>query len=568
MKASSPVPWSRYKPPRSVPAWRVGLGLFQLAIVLLAGVLHAVSMAWPFSFGAGLGLAPGQPLGWLQLLALALLAGQLDGARSWQRGAWLGGLFASAMLCATFWWMFISMHRYGDLAAPLAALAVLLLAAFLSLYYAAACALFALLAPVRPAPRALVFAALWLLAELARVKLFTGFPWGEGGYAHVDGWARPLAPWVGVHGLSFLAAFIAAWLAFSLLAPATRWLAVLGGVLLALAWLPQSVTAEADPALAAPLTVTLLQGNIPQDEKFQGQTGVTTALRWYGEQLLDAKTALVVAPETALPLLPQQLPVGYLEALQARFATGAQAALIGLPLGSYEAGYSNSVIGLKPAASIDRPAASPMAAVAAPLPAAYRYDKHHLVPFGEFIPSGFRWFTELMRIPLGDFNRGAVGQPSFDWQGQRLAPNICYEDLFGEELAVRFIDPARAPTVFVNVSNIGWFGNTVAIDQHLQISRMRALEFGRPMIRATNTGATVIIDHQGRVTQSLARHTRGVLSGAVLGRSSITPYAWWVSRLGLWPLWALGLLVAWLALSVRRQEARQAGRTPPLRRVK
>jgi apolipoprotein N-acyltransferase len=122
--------------------------------------------------------------------------------------------------------------------------------------------------------------------------------------------------------------------------------------------------------------------------------------------------------------------------------------------------------------------------------------------------------------------------------------------------------------VFVNVSNIGWFGNTVAIDQHLQISRMRALEFGRPMLRATNTGATVIIDHRGQVTQSLERHTRGVLTGAVQGRSSITPYAWWVSRLGLWPLWALGLLVAWLALSVRRQEARQAGRAPPLRRVK
>lgn len=532
----------------SWPLWRL-----QLAMVLAAGAAHAASMAWPLAFGA----AQGQPLGWLQLLALALLAGQLDGARSWQRGAWLGGLFATAMLCATFWWMFISMHRYGGLAAPLAALAVLLLAAFLSLYYAAACGLFALLAPVRPAPRALVFASLWLLAELARVKFFTGFPWGEGGYAHVDGWARSLVPWVGVHGLSFLAAFIAAWLAFSLLALQTHWLAALSALVLGLAgtWLPASgvADAQADATLAAPLTVTLLQGNIPQDEKFQGQTGIATALRWYSEQLLDAKTALVVAPETALPLLPQQLPVGYLEALQARFASGDQAALIGLPLGDYETGYSNSVIGLKPAASSPEP---------------YRYDKHHLVPFGEFIPTGFRWFTELMHIPLGDFNRGAVGQPSFDWQGQRLAPNICYEDLFGEELGARFIDPARAPTIFVNVSNIGWFGNTVAIDQHLQISRMRALEFGRPMIRATNTGATVIIDHRGQVTQSLERHTRGVLTGAVQGRSAITPYAWWVSRLGLWPLWALGLLVAWLALTVRRQEARQAGRAPPLRRVK
>ena len=573
MSAAVSSPWSLPKPP--APS-RPGLGLLQQVIVLIAGVVHAASLAWPLAFGAVLGLVPGQPVGWLQLLALALLAGQLDGARSWQRGAWLGSLFATAMLCSTFWWMFISMHVYGGLAAPLAVLAVLLLAAFLGLYYAVAAGLFVWLAPVRPAPRALVFASLWLLAELTRSRLFTGFPWGEGGYAHVDGWARPLAAWVGVHGLSFLAAFVAGWLAFSLLAATTRWLAALCALVLGLAgaWLPvmPAVDAETNPALAAPLSVTLLQGNIPQDEKFQGNTGIATALNWYGEQLIAAKTALVVAPETALPLLPAQLPEGYLDALQARFATGNQAALIGLPLGSYDTGYSNSVIGLKPAAQPDAlPAAPPLAPTQpspSPFPAPYRYDKHHLVPFGEVIPTGFRWFIDLMRIPLGDFNRGAVEQPSFDWRGQRLAPNICYEDLFGEELGLRFLDPARAPTVFVNVSNIGWFGNTVAIDQHLQISRMRALEFARPMIRATNTGATVIINHRGEVTHALARHTRGVLTGEVLGRSAITPYAWWVSRFGLWPLWALGLLVAALALTVRRQEARQAGRPPRPRRVK
>ena len=571
MKVSSPSPWSRRQPSSAAPWWRPGLGLLQLVIVLGAGALHAASMAWPLAFGGALGLEPGQPAGALQLAALALLAGQLDGARSWQRGAWLGGLFALAMLCATFWWMFISMHVYGGLAAPLAVLAVVLLAAFLALYYAVACGLFVLLGPVRPAPRALVFAALWLLAELARGRFFTGFPWGEGGYAHVDGWARVLASWIGVHGLSFLAAFLASWLAFCLLASATRWRTALGVLALggALAWLPAGTEAEADPALAKPLSVTLLQGNIPQDEKFQGNTGVAAALRWYGEQLLGAKTALVVAPETALPLLPFQLPEGYLRTLQVRFTSGAQAALIGMPLGNFKTGYSNSVIGLKPLAG-GQPIVSgmPDAPTALDAPAAYRYDKHHLVPFGEMVPAGFRWFIDMMNIPLGDFNRGGLGQPSFDWQGQRLAPNICYEDLFGEELGARFADPARAPTVFVNVSNIGWFGNTVAIDQHLQISRMRTLEFGRPMLRATNTGATVIIDHQGRVTHALARHTRGTLSGDVLGRSHITPYAWWVSRLGLWPLWALGLTVVALALSVRRQEARQAGRPPRERRVK
>jgi apolipoprotein N-acyltransferase len=186
----------------------------------------------------------------------------------------------------------------------------------------------------------------------------------------------------------------------------------------------------------------------------------------------------------------------------------------------------------------------------------WQYDTHHLVPFGEFIPPLFKWFTRMMNIPLGDFNRGAVGQASFQWKGQRLAPNICYEDLFGEELGARFIDPSLAPTIFVNVSNIGWFGDSVAIDQHLQISRMRALEFERPMIRATNTGATVVIDYTGQVTHSLPRLTRGVLEATVEGRTGTTPFAWWVARFGLWPIWIVMLAIVFVAVYAGRTGAR------------
>lgn len=493
-----------------------------------AGLAQAASIALPGS---------GEPLWWLQLASLALLAWLVARSPSARAAFVRGWVFAIAWLVGTFWWLFISMHTYGGLPAPLAAIAVVALAAFLGSYYAFVMAAWRWLAPARPWAATLAFAALWLLAELMRGRWFTGFPWGAGGYAHVEGPLAALAPWIGVYGIGFVAA-VAAY-ALSLLPSMRRsrayWLALLGSTV-ALAACTQVEPSHGRSA-GPPLSVTLLQGNIPQDEKFEGGTGIPLALQWYEEQLLAARSSLVVAPETSIPVLPQQLPDGYLQRVADAFIRGSRAALVGMPLGSYEQGYTNSVVGFKPGAD------------------AYRFDKHHLVPFGEFIPPLFRWFTDLMNIPLGDFARGAVGQASFGWQGQRLAPNVCYEDLFGEELAARFTDAELAPTIFVNVSNIGWFGNTIAIDQHLHISRMRALEFARPVIRATNTGATAIIDHRARVTHLLERYTRGALTGDVEGRTGTTPFAAWSSRLGLWPLWLVGLAPFLLAAPRLRRRA-------------
>jgi apolipoprotein N-acyltransferase len=241
-------------------------------------------------------------------------------------------------------------------------------------------------------------------------------------------------------------------------------------------------------------------------------------------------------------LLPGQLQdfvPGYWQALVDHFAAGGagagRAALVGIPLGDFERGYTNSVMGLSAAAS------------------PYRYDKAHLVPFGEFIPYGFRWFTELMNIPLGDFARGRPDPPPFVAAGQRIAPNICYEDLFGEELARRFVDgAARAPTLLANLSNIGWFGNTIAIDQHLHISRLRTLEFQVPMVRATNTGATAAITHEARVAAMVVPYTRGTLTAQVQGREGVTPFAWWAGRFGLWPLGLAALALAGVLVWRRR----------------
>jgi apolipoprotein N-acyltransferase len=522
--------------------------LMQFAVLLLAGWAQSISLAWPFSAEIpALGILHGQALWWLQLLAMALFAQALLSAASIKQAAWRSWLFSTAWLCGSIWWLYISMHTYGGLPSWLAAFAVLLLSSCLTLFYMLVCMLFKRVASVNTAYAAIIFAACWMLAEMARGTWLTGFPWGAVGYAHLDGPLAGLAPYIGVYGMSFVAAFAAmAWAHWLGRVQKTHYVGFVKVQGLAMLTVLLAVWAfgwQAKPAAPVDaglpdaqnkaqnkaLDVTLLQGNIPQNEKFQAGTGIATALAWYAEQLQTSRSSLTITPETAIPVLPQQLPPGYWTQLAQPFLNGTQAALIGLPLGSHSQGYSNAVQGFKPST--------------AGLVAPYQYNKNHLVPFGEFIPPFAQWFIKLMQIPLGTFNRGGLDQPSFNWQGQRLGLNICYEDLFGEELAQRFANPATAPTILVNVSNIAWFGNTVAIDQHLNIARLRSMELARPSIRATNTGATVIIDAQGTVTQSLERHTRGALVGKVWGSTVITPYAWWVARFWLWPLWVFGLAI-------------------------
>jgi apolipoprotein N-acyltransferase len=537
----------------------------QITLVLMAGAGQALSLAD----------ASGQAHGAIQILCMSLLCLLLLAAQqrmalhnptaslSWRgaasQGLWLGWWFAWAWLCVTFRWLYIAMHVYAGMHSALAAAAVAALAGALALYYAAACAVWLVLMRGYAGGALLVrgsflFAALWTLAELMRGQWFTGFPWGAIGYAHVDSALQGFAPWVGVYGVGALAAAGAMALA-TLLLQRPSWRLGLGvgltaGVVLTapLAWLQWGGEWTQSAGHA---TVRLLQGNIAQDEKFIPGRGLDEALIWYGQRLQDNQASLVIAPETAIPLLPSSLPQGYWAQLAQHYAAHPdQLALVGMPMGSFQSGYSNALV------SLGGGQMTP-----------YRYDKHHLVPFGEFIPPLFRWFIDLMHIPLGDFQRGALRQPAVPWQNQRLAPNICYEDLFGEELAAAFVPakalghngtPDEAPTALVNVSNIAWFGNTIAIDQHLNISRMRAIELQRPMLRATNTGATAIIDHHGQVQAQLTRHTRGELNGQFEGRIGLTPYAWWAGHWGLKPLWllCLGLCVgAW-----RAQVSKQSGK--------
>ena len=504
-----------------------------LGVVLgIAGVLQAFALAWPFE-----GASYGQPIAALQLTSLAILAAVIDRSHSPAQAFWQAWVFASAWLLATFWWLFISMHIYGEMHPALAAAAVTLLAVALALYYALAGAVFRRWCHqgLSVYLRALSFAALWMLAELLRGTLFTGFPWGAIGYAHVDSPLRHWLPWVGVYGVSAISAFacmvVTAKREEHIENPSRIGWGIRLSLLVALAytWTTANTQQAANNKGASQqaLKVALVQGNVPQDLKFG--VAVPQSLADYRKALLANTADFIALPETALPVLADNLPEHFWGELKQHFAQNQQLALIGIPM--REAGptaqgqLTNSAMALMPSAT----------------DANYRYDKHHLVPFGEFVPLMFRWFVNLMRIPLGSFGRGALGQPLLEFKGERIATNICYEDLFGEELAQNFSDPQHSPTLMINLSNIAWFGNTVAIDQHLHISRVRAMELGRPMLRATNTGATAIIDAQGVVTHRLASGVQGVLSGEVKGvHSELTPYTQWASKLWLFPMWFLG----------------------------
>ncbi|MFN9748083.1 MAG: apolipoprotein N-acyltransferase [Burkholderiales bacterium] len=496
-----------------------------LILIILAGGLHSLPMAYPV-------------LWVFQPLALACLLWQLDRA-SPRRAAALAWLFGLAWLTASVWWLFVSMHTYGGLPAWMSVAAVWALCAALAGYLALAFAAFAKWRTRRLIPDSVLVSALWLLAELARGMMFTGFPWASSGYAHVDSPLAGLAPWLGVYGMGAAATFFVALLVFQRalsLSIRSRGVAI-GSVLAVVLGVAQFLDHDFTSAVGE-LSVALLQNNVPQNEKFQAQS-VAGQLDWTLERLTSLPVELVVAPETVVPLLPADIPQAFHDAVVQHYQQPGRHALIGLPLGDERIGYTNSVAGLSALMS-QKP------------PGFYRYDKHHLVPFGEFIPPAFRWFTQMMNIPLGDFDRGPLVAPSFPVQTghtvQWVAPHICYEDLFGEELAARFITD-HPPTMLANLSNIAWFGNTIAIRQHLQISRLRSLELQRPILRSTNTGATAIINHRGQVVNQLPPHTQAVLGGLVQGRQGLTPFAWWAGRWGLWPL--LGVALVLIALSRR-----------------
>lgn len=497
-------------------------------------------------FGAGLlavlGFAPFF-LYPLTVLALAILFIQLQHAQGKWVAARLGFTFGMGFFCAGIGWLYVALHDYGSMPMLLAAIAIGLFAGLLALFIAVVG-----YAQARLRARfggregidasivlLLIIPALWVLMEWVRGLFLTGFPWLLMGSAQVP--YSPLAgygPVLGTYGVSLTVAVSASLLALlwqvrfnrqGMLALAMLLLLWLGGAALrTVAW----TQPEGDP-----LKVSLLQGNINQDLKFE-ESHLANTIETYRRLALSSDARLIVMPETALPMLQDDMPPNYAAILQNHARQNAGDILIGL----FERDrglYYNSVVSLGSAEN-------------------QSYRKNHLVPFGEFIPLRpvLGWLiNDLLNIPMSDQASGGTRQQVIKVAGQKVAVDICYEDAFGEEI-IRYLPEA---SILVNVTNDAWYGKTVAAMQHNQLSQMRALETGRMMLRATNTGVTSIIDSHGYILQMLPQHEEGVLTGMAQGYDGSTPYVRWGNAA------MLSLIVIMLFAAWRLRHARPASRS-------
>jgi apolipoprotein N-acyltransferase len=426
--------------------------------------------------------------------------------------AWiLGFSYGLGLYCVGIYWIYISLHDFGGMPWWFAGFCTFCLCAFMALFVGLVGYFGKRLSGKNQAFLLLTIPVLWGLSDWIRSWIFTGFPWLTMGYSQVP--HSPLAgymPIVGVYGVSVLTVFLAALIAYWFAKPSLIFkrnsiaafvlVIVVGNVLKIVEW-----TAP----IGTPIKVALVQGNIAQGTKWSPETAQNT-IDQYLAMIQASKAELIILPETALPVISSQLDAPVKNAL---IEYGKQHPLI---IGMVEynedtAEYFNSAISFSDAPS-------------------QTYKKNHLVPFGEFIPlkKVFGWiYRDWLHMPLSDLSRGGIHQQPISLDHQKVAVNICYEDVFGEEI----IRQLPAATLLVNISNDAWYGQSYAADQHMQFSQARALETGRYMLRATNTGATAAIDQHGYVFAHAPHDTQITLDATAQGFSGRTPYVRW----GNWP---------------------------------
>jgi len=445
-----------------------------------------------------------------------------------------GWSFGIGLLGFGVFWMHISIDQFGNVGTVLAMLITLLFIIAVSGFYGLAGWLGRrLMANARPAVLLiLVFPLTWVLGEWLRGWFLTGFPWLALGYSQIDSLLSGFAPVFGVYGVSLAVAVSSGLL---VLAYSDRRIEPLMALVLAIViwgdgYLLGRVQWTEDTGET--LKVSLIQGNIDQAEKWKRENLESTLALYRDLSRESRESDVIIWPETAVPAFLHQLDETFLtpleEEFQAQESQGKKSALLmGIPVWQPEGKhYYNALLALDGERD--------------------EYYKRHLVPFGEFMPlkSLIGPLLEWIEIPMSDFSAGAAVRPLIRLAGRPVGVSICYEDAFGEEMIQALPDAQY----LVNVSNDAWFGDSLALPQHLEIARMRALETGRYLLRSTNTGISALIDQRGQLMGRSPKFQQHVLSGDIQAMQGMTPYA----RYGNWLVVAFSVAGLLLTLIICR----------------
>ena len=460
----------------------------QLLLAFLAGAITVAGFA-PF----GLGVLP--------VFSLALLFFLWRHPARAGLNTWTGYAFGLGLMGFGVFWIRISIAQFGGVPMALAVVITVLFVLLMAAYYALAGWI-----SERLRSRSdgvwllLLLPAVWVLAEWLRGWLFTGFPWLSLGYSQID---LPLAgygPVLGVFGISLALALSAGLL--------NLWPRPLAVVTLLALWgggLGLQQIAWTGPA-GEPVRVSLLQGNIPQEQKWK-RAMRAPSINLYLEMTASVPDSrIVVWPETAVPAFDSEVETTLLQPLHEQMRAQGRDVLLGIVAGSVEADYFNAMQSLGASGR-------------------GHYHKRHLVPFGEYLPfdTWTRPVLDFLQIPMSDFSPGGDGKPLVTLAGYPAGIDICYEDAYGDEI-IRALPEAA---LLINASNDAWFGDSLAPHQHLEIARMRALETGRFLLRATNTGISAIIDERGRLRGTSPQFERAILSDEIVPMLGSTPFAVW-----------------------------------------
>tara|TARA_R110000850_G_scaffold216528_3_gene342049 strand:- start:5237 stop:6730 length:1494 start_codon:yes stop_codon:yes gene_type:complete len=464
------------------------------------------------------------PVGWAWIAVIALAAlFVLVSQPSRRQALWSAYLFGLGYFGVGVSWVYISISQYGN-GIVVAVTATAALVSLLALFPWGVVYLVRRLQLEMDATALwLGLPAAWVLSEWVRTWFLTGFPWLLLGYSQTDTTLAIIAPVFGVLGVSFLVALLAgglAWVILGLsLCRATVGAAVLIVTLAGLQLLDRDWTQPA----ADPISIALLQGNIPQDRKWDPDSQVITLERYQALTKRHLGADMVLWPETAIPMWHDQAKK-YLAELEALADQAGTSLMIGVPVRETDGRAYNAVVSLSDPSGF--------------------YYKRHLVPFGEYVP--FREFLgsalDVLGTPMSDFTPGREAHV-LNIAGVAVGALICYEAVFGSEVT-ELLPEAQ---LLANVSNDAWFGRSIGPLQHFQMVRMRAIETGRDLLRATNTGVTAAVSYEGEILARAPQFRVASLSAKVTPRTGATPYVRWQD----WPI--LGAIALVLGLLLLRR---------------